>query len=231
MHFKTPTVLNVSTASGTISATSSVYLSGSTASGVTFTNSGSLGILSLTSSGSSISIPLNGLTITASGSNWDGVLQAPEVTSDPANLSLSGYSFTGTFYQIGNANSELLFSGQVATITVNIGSSLSGETVRVFRSPNRGVTYTELSSCVVTAGGNCTFTTNQLSRFAFASPADVVPDAFSFSGVTNAELSTRYVSGPVTISGVGGQTPVSIVGGEYSINSAPFTNLTGAINS
>lgn len=66
MDFKTPTVVDTGTASGSITATSSVYLSGATSSGVVFSNTGSLGILSLTSSGSSISIPLNGLTITSS---------------------------------------------------------------------------------------------------------------------------------------------------------------------
>ena len=230
MNFKTPTIIDTSTASGSIIATSSVYLSGVTASGVTF-NSGSLGILSLTSSGSSISIPLNGLRITASGGIWDGVLQAPELTSDRVNLSLSGFAFTGTFYQIGNANAELVFSGQLATVSVNIGATSSGKTARVFRSPNRGVTYTELSSCVITAAGNCVFTTNQLSRFAFALSGNVIPNAFSFTGVTNAEFSTRYVSNPVTVSGMSGQTAVSVSGGDYSINNTPFTALTGAINS
>lgn len=153
MHFKTPTSIDIGTASGSMTATSSVYLSGVTASGVTFANGGSLGIASLTSSGSSISIPLTGLTISSTGAGvWDGVLQAPELTSDPVNLSLSGYAFTGTFYQIGNANAELVFSGQIATINVNLGTPLAGQTIRVFRSPNRGATYTELSTCVVTLG-------------------------------------------------------------------------------
>jgi hypothetical protein len=61
--------------------------------------------------------------------------------------------------------------------------------------------------------------------------ADTTPDAFSFSGVTAAELSTQYISNPVTISGISGQAVVSIVGGEYSINSTPFTTLTGTTNS
>ena len=152
MDFKTPTIIDVNTASGSITATSSVYLSGVTSSGATFTNSGSLGILSLTSSGSSLSIPLNGLTITASGASWDGVLQAPELTSDPVNLSLSGYTFTGTFYQIGNANAELLFSGQVATITVQLGTSLSGKNVRIFRSRDRGATFTEITPTCTISG-------------------------------------------------------------------------------
>ncbi|MFZ2256298.1 MAG: hypothetical protein WAW59_07675 [Patescibacteria group bacterium] len=55
----------------------------------------------------------------------------------------------------------------------------------------------------MTAGGDCVFTTNQLSYFAFAAPADTTPDAFSFTGVTGAELSTLYISSPITITGIG----------------------------
>lgn len=88
-----------------------------------------------------------------------------------------------------------------------------------------------LPTCTVNGSGDCTFVTNQLSRFAFAVPADVTPDAFSFSGVTGAELSTQYVSNPITLTGITGQTAVSITGGEYSINNEPFTTLTGAANS
>ena len=119
MHFKTPLVIDTSTSTGSITTTGSIFLSGSTSTGVTFTNSGSLTLLSLTSTGASLSFPLNGLTITSSGSPWDGVIQSPEVTSDAIGLSLSGYVFVGTPYDIGNSNSELLFSGQLATITIN----------------------------------------------------------------------------------------------------------------
>lgn len=145
-------------------------------------------------------------------------------------MTLSGYAFTGTAYQIGNPHTELMFSGQLATVTIKIGSSFSGQTVRVFRSTDQGVTYTELSSCVVTPSGDCVFSTNQLSLFAFALPADTVPNAFSFTPITGAELSTLYTSNTITLSGITGQTAISITGGEYSINGAPFTTVAGSVN-
>jgi hypothetical protein len=49
MQFKTPTQIDASTASGAITATGSIYLSGSTGTGVTFSQTGSILILSLTS--------------------------------------------------------------------------------------------------------------------------------------------------------------------------------------
>jgi hypothetical protein len=74
------------------------------------------------------------------------------MTGNPISLTLSGYGFTGTAYQIGNANTELIFAGQRATISVNLGGTLSGQVIRVFRSINQGITYTELTTCVVTLG-------------------------------------------------------------------------------
>lgn len=229
MQFKTPTVIN-NNASWSIVATGSVYLSGSTGTGVTFLGSGSLTILSLLLNGSQISFPLNGLTITALWGNWNGVLQAPEITSNSINLALSGYAFTGTAYQIGNANNELIFSGQTVTVSVLIGASLSWQTVKVFRSTNWGTTYTELTTCIINSWWLCTFSTNQLSLFGFAIPADTVPNAFGFTAITGTELSTQYTSNTITVWGINGSTAVSIVGGEYSINSGVFTSANGIVN-
>lgn len=147
-QFKTPIVID-SNASGSIIAQGSVYLSGATGTGVTFGGSGTLTIMSITSSGSSLFFPLTGLTITALGGGWDGIIQAPEVTGTPMSLTLSGYGFTGNAYQIGNTDTELMFSGQVATVTVNVGVGLSGQTIRVFRSIDHGTTYSELTTCLV----------------------------------------------------------------------------------
>ena len=231
MHFKTPKLVDTSSASGSIVATGSVYLSGSTATGIIFSQSGSLSILSLTASGSSLSVVLGGLTITASWASWDGVLQAPEVTSSVVPLSIPGLSVIGTAYQIGNVNTELSFSGQTVTISVNLPTALSGQTITVVRSIDGGLTYAEIDTCNITGLWDCIFTTNQLSLFAFAALGDVIPDSFIFSGVTNSELSTVYISNPVTISGIGGQTTISIVGGEYSVSSATFMTATGTTNS
>lgn len=229
MQFKTPTVIN-NTVSWSIVATGSVYLSGSTGTGVTFLGSGWLTIVSLLLNGSQISFPLNGLTISALWGNWNGILQAPEITSNKINLALSGYAFTGTAYQIGNANKELIFSGQSVTVSVLLGASLSGQTTRVFRSTNWGTAYTEITTCIVNSWWLCTFTTNQLSLFGFAIPADTVPNAFGFTAITGTELSTQYTSNTITVWGISGQTAVSVVGGEYSINGGIFVSSNWLIN-
>lgn len=74
-------------------------------------------------------------------------------------------------------------------------------------------------------------------------PVDIDPDPLSFSALTNAVVSTTYISNPVTITGVdalydygSGGEPVGIptlVSGAastlYSVNSAPFTASPGFV--
>jgi hypothetical protein len=229
MQFDTPSIIS-SSDSGTIIATGSVSMSGSTGTGVAFSGSGSLKIHSSTSVGSSLFFPLNWLTITASWAWWDGIIQAPETTSYTPWFLLSGYVFSGSVYQIWNANRELFFSGQLATVIVRLSSSFSGQTIQAYRLINQGSTYTQFSTCIVSVVGDCIFTTNQLSLFAFAVPADTTPDTFGFTGVTNAELSTQYTSNTITLSGTNTSTTITIIGGEYSLNSGSFTTVAGSVS-
>lgn len=99
----------------------------------------------------------------------------------------------------------------------------------VYRSSNGGTTYTQHTSCIV-SGSDCIFTTDQPALFALALPSDTVPDTFSFTHVSNAEISTLYTSNPVTLSGFSSGTVISVSGGEYSINSGAFTTISGTVN-
>ena len=225
-QFKTARTIDNSV-SGSLVYTGPVYLSGSTATGVTFLWSGSLRLLSITSSGSSLLFPLNSLQIIAVWSAWDGIIQPPELTSSSVDMLVSGYAFIGNAYQIGNAHTELIFSGQLATVSVKIGSALSGQTLKIFRSTNHGVSYQDFSTCVVNGSSDCIFTTDRLSLFTFAMPADTIPDAFSFSSLSNTELSTLYVSNSIIVSGITGQALITISGWEYSLNWASFTTASG----
>lgn len=159
------------------------------------------------------------------------MLQAPETTNETPNFSLSGYAFTGTAYQIGNAHTELVFSGQTVTVSIQLASSLSGQIAKAYRSTNQGGTYSEIATCTVTSRGNCLFATNQLSLFAIALPADTVPDAFVFTSVTNGELSTSYASNTVVITGIDAPASISVSGGEYRTNTGSYTTIAGQVSS
>ena len=60
-------------------------------------------------------------------------------------------------------------------------------------------------------------------------PADTTPNAISLAASTNVEPNTLVTSAPVTISGINTTSPVSIVGGEYSISGGAFTANPGTI--
>ncbi len=63
-----------------------------------------------------------------------------------------------------------------------------------------------------------------------ASP-DTTPDAFTFSDVTDATLSTEYTSNSFTVSGINTGTSISVSGaGTYSVNNGAFTSVSGTVN-
>jgi hypothetical protein len=59
--------------------------------------------------------------------------------------------------------------------------------------------------------------------------ADTTPNPFSFAPVTQAAAGSTVNSAPAAISGINAATPVSIVGGTYSINNGAFTSAPGTI--
>ncbi len=60
-------------------------------------------------------------------------------------------------------------------------------------------------------------------------PIDTTPNAITLAASTNVEPNTLVTSAPVTISGINTASPVSIVGGEYSVGGGAFTANPGSI--
>ena len=61
-------------------------------------------------------------------------------------------------------------------------------------------------------------------------PPDTTPNAFTIPAEQDVEPGEEVISEAVTINGINRPTPISIVGGEYSINSAAYTSAEGTIN-
>ena len=59
---------------------------------------------------------------------------------------------------------------------------------------------------------------------------DTEPDDFSFASADSVNLNSIILSDTVIISGISVAVPVSVSGGEYSINGGLFTNSTGTID-
>lgn len=60
-------------------------------------------------------------------------------------------------------------------------------------------------------------------------PVDLTPDSFTFTSVNSAQPNTLTQSAILTITGIDGDVPISISGGQYSRNAAAYTSTPGII--
>jgi hypothetical protein len=83
--------------------------------------------------------------------------------------------------------------------------------------------YVTLAQARLTIGG----VSGAYSVTTTVAPADTVPDAFSFTAVTDATRSTLYTSGAVTVAGINAATTVSVQGGEWNKNGGVYGSADG----
>lgn len=67
------------------------------------------------------------------------------------------------------------------------------------------------------------------SALRVAALPDATPDAFSFTDVSGATLSTVYTSNTITVSGINQTVAISITGGAYSVNGGAYTSSSGTV--
>src|SRR5690606_32817004 len=116
----------------------------------------------------------------------------------PAPISISGgqYSINGGAY------------------TASAGTVTQNQTVRV-QVTSSSSTNTAVTATVNIGGISSAFTVTTL--------ADVTPDNFTFTPVVDAELSEVYVSNSITVGGIDVAVPISVTGGEYSVDGGAYT--------
>ena len=59
---------------------------------------------------------------------------------------------------------------------------------------------------------------------------DTAPDSFTFTAQTGAPLNTLMMSNTITVTGINTPAPISITGGQYSVNNGAFTATAGTVN-
>jgi subtilisin-like proprotein convertase family protein len=59
---------------------------------------------------------------------------------------------------------------------------------------------------------------------------DLTPDTFTIAPVTNAALGVEVPSAAFTVTGINTPVPISVIGGKYQIDSAPFTSSSGTVS-
>ena len=137
-----------------------------------------------------------------------------EVTSAP--VTLSGVDIA---VPVSITGGEYAIDGGAFTSTA--GTIANGQTLTVkLTASNQTNTST---AATVTVGGVS-------AEFSVTTSPDVTPNNFTLAPVTNVALGAEVTSASVTLSGFDIAVPVSITGGQYSIDNGAFTGAAGTIN-
>lgn len=112
------------------------------------------------------------------------------------------------------------YSKNGGAYTGSTGTVISGDVVQV-RQTTSG-SYTTMTSAVLTVG-------SYFDSFDATTKSNTYPTPFTFDDVTEADTNTLYESNIITISGLSGSVPISIVGGEYRINGGAWVSSAGTV--
>ncbi len=144
-----------------------------------------------------------------------GAAVSSEVTSPTVTISgidtASTISITGGTYAIGTG----AFTSTAGTIT-------TGQTVKV------KVMTSASNSTAVTATLTIGGVTGSFSVTTIA--ADATPNAFELPAATGVQPNSVNTSAVVTVAGINVAVPISITGGEYSINGGTYTSVAGTVS-
>jgi len=142
------------------------------------------------------------------GFDWDdGWLETGETITDSTwVIGPSGPVLSG-------ANSD----GQITAVTVTPSNSDANKTFQLTNTITSSLNISDVRAITIRVG--CPVTAVE----------DTTPDQFTFTDVTGASLSTQYTSDPVPIIGFDADTPISVVGGTYSVNGGSYTSATGTL--
>ena len=158
----------------------------------------------------------------------------PDTTPDPfgftaqTNVALSSVA-TSNAITIAGIDSAAAIGIAGGSYSINGGAYVStagtlnnGDTVTVQQTSS--ASFSTLTSATLTIGGvSGAFEVTTLA-------ADTTPDAFSFTAQTNVALSSVATSNTITVAGINTASPISIVGGTYSINGGVYVSTAGTLN-
>ncbi|MBL8470958.1 MAG: PKD domain-containing protein [Rhodocyclaceae bacterium] len=107
------------------------------------------------------------------------------------------------------------------TFTSSDGTVSNGQTVRVRQIASSSFS-TQTTAALTVGGVSAGYSVTTVAE-------DTTPNAFAFTSLSGQQLNKLVTSTTKTISGINAPTPISIAGGEYSINNGAFTSAPGTI--
>lgn len=105
----------------------------------------------------------------------------------------------------------------------SIGTVTNGQSLTVALTSSGAASTT--TSAKLTAGGKAA----TFSVTTAAQATDTTPDAFAFTDVSSAALSTVTESNTITVAGINAAAPISVTGGEYAKNGGAWTTASGTV--
>jgi LmbE family N-acetylglucosaminyl deacetylase len=114
------------------------------------------------------------------------------------------------------------YSIGAGAFTAVAGTVSNGQTVRVRQTS--AASYSTTTTATLTIG-----TVSAAFNVTTTAPPDTTPDPFVFTARTDATRGSTYTSNSITVTGINQPTPISVVGGLYSISGGGFTNVAGTV--
>lgn len=163
-------------------------------------------------------------------------------TSDPKTMYVG--TSGGIYKSVTSGSSwSLVRSGWTNTLLMNsttAGTIYAGSFTGILKSDNGGSNWTALnrglnhiniqSIKVNTGDGNSLFVgTGDGGIYSFTF-SDTSPVTFTFKDIIDAPLATLVTSNEIVVQGINTGTPISIVGGEYSVNGGGFSSNSGSVS-
>jgi hypothetical protein len=163
--------------------------------------------------------------------NFNVFTQAADTSPEPLNF---GAQIDVALSTLVTSNTQTVTGINVATpiaITDGEYSVNGGPFTSVAGTVVEGdtVTLRQTSSATSDTTTNAFLTVGDQGATFAVTTGDTTPQQFTFTDATNAALGTVTESNSVTIFGITLPAPISIVGGEYSINTGIFTSAPGTV--
>ena len=182
------------------------------------------------------SLTLSWVNILVSSWSWDWVLIPPTLI-DPNSDESATWSEVGTWVTIVQTIKTwsewawLSASGWYFQVSFAVPWYPVWTTFSLYRSENWSTwtLNTPDAHCTLDSDLMCTFRTDHLSFF--APWLDNEPDAFSFTALTDKELSTQYESNTITVAWIDTWSTITVTWWEYKIWTWSYTSATWTVNS
>ncbi len=139
--------------------------------------------------------------ITSDSITVQGINSAAAISVTGGTYSVNGGAFTSAAGTVNNSD----------TVRVQLTSSAANNT---------------LASATLTIGGVSDIWSVTTVEFV----EDTTPNIFSFTDQVDINLNTQVISNTITVTGINAPTPISVIGGEYSVNGGAFTNSPTNLN-